>query len=357
MTVVEFEVVADGVLQFAGAAMDAAAQLFFGEASEPAFHQVEPGRARRREVEMKARMPQQPTLDGRGFVGGVIVDDQMEREAARDLVVNRFKELAELHRPMAAMKLPDHGARLEVERGEQVGSAVTQIVGSMPLSLAGAHRQQRLTAIECLDLALLVDAQHQRAVGWIEVKPDDIAHFLDEQRVFGKLEALDPMRLQRKGPPDAAHHALTQAAALGHRARAPVRGVRGRALQSHAHHPLNLRVAHLARGAWPRLIEQACQPPLQEPLAPFADRLVGHSELVRNRRVGTAAGAFQNNPRALGQRLRTLGPARPTFQRLALVNPQAQRCYRSPRPHQPPSSYTKNAGGLQFIQRIYDSGH
>ena len=40
MTVVEFEVVADGVLQFAGAAMDAAAQLFFSEASEPA---VPPG--------------------------------------------------------------------------------------------------------------------------------------------------------------------------------------------------------------------------------------------------------------------------------------------------------------------------
>jgi hypothetical protein len=57
------------------------------------------------------------------------------------------------------------GARLEVERGEQVGSAVTQIVGSTPLRLAGAHRQQRLTAIECPDLALLVDAQHQRAVG------------------------------------------------------------------------------------------------------------------------------------------------------------------------------------------------
>jgi hypothetical protein len=30
MTVVEFEVVPDGILQFAGAAMDAAAQLFFG---------------------------------------------------------------------------------------------------------------------------------------------------------------------------------------------------------------------------------------------------------------------------------------------------------------------------------------
>src|SRR6266481_7418547 len=101
MTVVEFEVVADGVLQFAGAAMDAAAQLFFGEASEPAFHQVEPGRAGGREVELKARMTQQPTLDGRGFVGGVIVDDQMERKPGRDLVVNRLEKLTELDRPMA----------------------------------------------------------------------------------------------------------------------------------------------------------------------------------------------------------------------------------------------------------------
>jgi len=50
MTVIEFEVVADGVLQFAGAAMDAAAQLFFGEACEPAFHQVQPRGAGRGEV-------------------------------------------------------------------------------------------------------------------------------------------------------------------------------------------------------------------------------------------------------------------------------------------------------------------
>ena len=86
MTVLEFEVVGDGVLRFAGAAMDAAAQLFFDEASEPAFHQVEPGRP-----EMKARCLA-ATLDGRGFVGGVIVDDQMERAAARDLVVKRLRK-------------------------------------------------------------------------------------------------------------------------------------------------------------------------------------------------------------------------------------------------------------------------
>ena len=51
MTVVEFEVVADGILQFAGAAMDAAVQLFFGEACGPALHQVEPRGAGGREVQ------------------------------------------------------------------------------------------------------------------------------------------------------------------------------------------------------------------------------------------------------------------------------------------------------------------
>ena len=129
------------------------------------------------------------------------------------------------------------------------------------------------------------------------------------------------MRLQHQGPPGAAHHALAQAATLGQRARAPVRVDRGRALQSNAHHPLNLHVAHLAQGlaaAHPTSLPAATQ----EPLAPFADRLVGHSELVRNRSVGTATGAFQDNPRALGQRLRAPGPARPTFQRLALFIPR-----------------------------------
>jgi hypothetical protein len=99
MAVVEFEVVADRVLQFADTAMDAATQLFFSEACEPAFDQIEPGGAGRREVQVEAWMTQQPALDGRGFMGGVIVDDQVEREPGRDPVVNGLQKLAELHRP------------------------------------------------------------------------------------------------------------------------------------------------------------------------------------------------------------------------------------------------------------------
>ena len=50
--------------------------------------------------------------------------------------------------------------------------------------------------------ALLVDAQHDRALGRVEVQPDDVAHLLDEQRVLGQLPMLDAMRLQPERPPD-----------------------------------------------------------------------------------------------------------------------------------------------------------
>jgi len=45
---------ANGVLQFAGAAVSAAPQLLFGQGREPAFDQIEPGSSGRGEVQVKA---------------------------------------------------------------------------------------------------------------------------------------------------------------------------------------------------------------------------------------------------------------------------------------------------------------
>ena len=46
MAVVERQIAADGVLEFAGAAVGAGPPLFFGQRREPALDQVEPGGAR-----------------------------------------------------------------------------------------------------------------------------------------------------------------------------------------------------------------------------------------------------------------------------------------------------------------------
>ena len=91
----------------------------------------------------------------------------------------------------------DHRAGGGVERREQRQRPVTLVVVAAPLGLAGAHGQQRLSAIERLHLRLLVDAQHDRALGRIEVKADDVAHLVDEQRVRQQLERLAAMRLHR----------------------------------------------------------------------------------------------------------------------------------------------------------------
>jgi len=57
-----------------------------------------------------------------------------------------------------------------------------------PLDMARTQRQQWLRAVEGLDLALLVDAQHESALGRAEVEADDVAHLLDEKRIGRELD-------------------------------------------------------------------------------------------------------------------------------------------------------------------------
>src|SRR6185437_2835687 len=140
-------------------------------------------------------------------------------------------------------------------------------------------------------------------------------------------------------------HGLAQPAALGHRARAPMRRVGGSALQGQPYHPFNLRVPHFARRPGPRFIKQSIKPPLHKPLAPFADSLLGDPKLVGHHCVGIPIRACQNDPCALGKRLRRLGPACPLFQTLPLFPRYHQWSYRSSRPHPPlpPTRRTETA--------------
>ena len=63
------------------------------------------------------------------------------------------------------------------------------------LQLARLHRQQRLRAVECLNLALLIDAQHQGVIRWIHIKTHDIAYLFDQLRIWRQLERIGAMRL------------------------------------------------------------------------------------------------------------------------------------------------------------------
>jgi hypothetical protein len=70
-----------------------------------------------------------------------------------------------------------------------------------PFDLARSQRQQRLGAIQRLNLQLLIDTEHEGFVRGVQVQPDDVADFVDEERVLRQLERFDPMGLEREGAP------------------------------------------------------------------------------------------------------------------------------------------------------------
>src|SRR6266853_2822710 len=151
---------------------------------------------------MKAWMPNEPPTDLRRFMRTVVIQNQMDVEVGRHTVINRIEKTQELPTAMSAMALPNDASGRDVQRGKQRRGAVPHVIMCSALGLPRTHRQQRRRPIQCLNLTLFIDRQEQRASGWIEIQPDDVAHFVDEQRIFRELERIDPMRLQRKRLPD-----------------------------------------------------------------------------------------------------------------------------------------------------------
>jgi hypothetical protein len=175
------------------------------------------------------------------------------------------QELQELAAAMPSMQIADDGAGGDVQGGEQRGRAMALVVVSASLGNAWGQGQQGLRAVQRLDLALLVNAQHHGHQRRVQVQPDDVTHLLDEQWVAGEIEGLLPVRLQPEGAPDSRHSGLRQAGLARHRARAPVRGSLGHALQRLGNHCVHASVVNRARGAGSRSIEQSVQPMLDEP--------------------------------------------------------------------------------------------
>ena len=184
------------------------------------------------------------------------------------------------------MALAMHLAGRHVQRREQRRGSVPNVVVCAAFGLPGTHRQQRLRALQRLNLRFFVDAQDNGMLRRIQMQPDDVTHLVDEERIFGELERLAAMRLKAEGAPDAHHRTLRQAFGLRQAARAPVRGVLGRRLQRTRHRRLHLSVADLPRRPGPRFVAQAVQPPPPETFAPLANRLQGHALPRRHLRVG-----------------------------------------------------------------------
>ena len=107
----------------------------------------------------------------------------MDVEAVGDVTVDEVQEPPELFSAVTRREIRDDIAGGDVERRVQVGGAVADVVMGPPLGRSWQQRKHWRGAIQCLDLALLVDTQHDCRVGRVHIQTHDITDLIDELRI------------------------------------------------------------------------------------------------------------------------------------------------------------------------------
>lgn len=107
-------------------------------------------------------------------------------------------------------------AGCHVQGGKERYGAMAEVVMGMPLSPPEAHRQDRLGALQGLDLALLVHAEDHRVLRRALIKPDHVADLSHKKRIGGEGDGLLPVRLNPEGLPDATDRLMRNAGFFRH---------------------------------------------------------------------------------------------------------------------------------------------
>ena len=164
----------------------------------------------------------EPSADVGMLMGGVVVDDGVDRLSYGNLFLDDIEETDELLMAMALHVAADHLAVENVHRGEQGRRAVPLIVVRHGSGATLLERQSGLRAVKRLNLALFVDRQDDGVRGRIDIEPDDVAQFVDEARIVGQLELAHPVRLQTVGAPDALDRTQAEPRCLRHQGAGPM---------------------------------------------------------------------------------------------------------------------------------------
>lgn len=149
------ETVYDG-LEFDNAPEDTALQSLLGKFGEETLNGVGPRARDWREVKGEARIPVEPLRYLRMLMSGVVVKNHVHELYGRHLDHDRIQEADEL-------------------LGHSAGPAFL-------------HWQARLSAVEGMDLRILVDRENDGMGGRVDIEPDNIAQLVDELRVGGELK-------------------------------------------------------------------------------------------------------------------------------------------------------------------------
>ena len=309
--------VADLLLELGDGGEGTAADGLLRDEMEPDLDLVEPGSIGGGEVDVVAGPVGQPALDAGMLVGGMVVDDEVDVEVRGHVGIDVLEEAQELLVARARPALGEDPAGGDVQGGEEGGGAVADVAVRHAFDVAQPQGQEGLGALQGLALALLVDAQDQGMVGWIQVEANDVADLLDEEGIGRELEVLLPMGLEVERGPEALDRGLGDPGGLGHGTAGPVRAAVGglglERLPDQCHDGV---VRDGARPSRAVLVVEAHEALGTEALAPLADRLAADADPFRHRRIVQALGTQEHD---LGAAHQARGQAARPSQRLEFL--------------------------------------
>ena len=82
----------NGDLEFGHASENASPDLLVCNVAKESLDHIEPRRTRRGEMHMESLVLSQPSVNIRGFVGGVVIHHQVKLHVLRRLAVDQFEE-------------------------------------------------------------------------------------------------------------------------------------------------------------------------------------------------------------------------------------------------------------------------
>ncbi len=143
----------DGVFEFLQGLEHATFEPFLCEVGEEALDGIEPRGGCRGEVEDEASMFADPFHHSGVLVGGIVIDDDMDRFLVRHSGVDDVEEADELLMAMTLHALAEDLAFKDIERREQGSDAMPLVIVGHGARASLLHRQPRLGAVQRLNLA------------------------------------------------------------------------------------------------------------------------------------------------------------------------------------------------------------
>jgi len=200
--------------------------------------------------------------------------------------------------------------------------------GSSALAaVARAQGQHRLRALQRLDLALLVPAQHHRFVARVQAQSHHIVKLFYKFSVPTELEALHQMRFQTVSVPNALRRGFAQALSLCHASAVPVCRIRRCAVQCGFHHSGNFAGRNLGNTSEPqRILFQSQHAQHQKALPPELNGRAPELQLNCNCLIHKPVGGQADRSRPLDQSQRQGSRCRPLLQRAPLLRRAYNRC-------------------------------